>query len=307
MYITYFLQQLCCLYFDLISCFAFVTVTSSPSTSHTVGSKGQSISSSLYLRASVISDWYPKTAERSSNSLTIFMLGSLFDNNYFIAALILVILYSPFTHFRPRPSFFLDTYNRADDDLGCFSPFVSMIFHTSWSILLNSVSGQCCVHMGYLRTTSAHWLEATTWLASDNGLDQITDKRCRYTFSAHSSVLFLALILEDSKKLVLWIFFQGLYHYRIADFYSRDLLLINLTSFHVDYIALLGVLSVDQCHSCTCWCSSVRNWVYFQIGHRLLSHQYAVHPLSQWVDYLQSHYNSFSHRVVDTWLAFDFH
>ena len=49
-------------------------------------------------------------------------------------------------------------------------------------------------------------------------------------------------LLPGVVPLVLLIFFQGLYHYCIADFYSRDLM-FHLISLHMDsdYIALLGV------------------------------------------------------------------
>ena len=41
--------------------------------------------------------------------------------------------------------------------------------------------GQCCVHIKYRSTGSAHWLVACTRLQSDSGLDHIIDILRRYS------------------------------------------------------------------------------------------------------------------------------
>jgi len=107
------------------------------------------------------------------------MLGSMFEYN-FIADLIFLTLYSASTDCSPHPPFFLDKYDKAVDDAGCFAPFVTMLLDQSFLVLsaVNAAS-----------TWVAYWLEAITRLASDIGLDQITETRCGYVFSARSSVL----------------------------------------------------------------------------------------------------------------------
>ena len=146
--------------FDLSSCFTFVAVTSSPTASHIVDFRKQ------------------------QSAFQTFSAFSCQDHclSDFIAALMFMTLYSPFTDCMAHPPFFLDTYNKGVDDACSFPPIVTTIFRASRSILLSSVSGECCVHMGYLRIASAYHQRQS------HGWHLLVDKCCRYVFSSQSSV-----------------------------------------------------------------------------------------------------------------------
>ena len=58
--------------------------------------------------------------------------------------------------------------------------------------------GQVCVHIKYVSTGKAYWLDATTFEWSDNGLDQMIDSLCKYVFAVASST-FLSSCLVFSK------------------------------------------------------------------------------------------------------------
>ena len=58
--------------------------------------------------------------------------------------------------------------------------------------------GQVCVHIKYVSTGKAYWLDATTFEWSDNGLDQMIDSLCKYVFAV-ASCTFLSSYLVFSK------------------------------------------------------------------------------------------------------------
>ena len=86
------------------------------------------------------------SAAFSSNIWKVFMEESGFWYS-FTAALILESLYSCSTDRRPRSPLSRDRYITAVELSGCLPPLSRMIFLTSLSIDLSSVTGQCWVHI----------------------------------------------------------------------------------------------------------------------------------------------------------------
>ena len=73
-----------------------------------------------------------------------------------------------------------------------------MIFLPSWSSCEMLAIGHVCVHIKYVSTGKAYWLNASTFAWSDNGLDQMIDSLCKYVFAVASST-FLSSCLVFSK------------------------------------------------------------------------------------------------------------
>ena len=49
---------------------------------------------------------------------------------------------------------------------------------------------EVCVHIKYVSTGKAYWLDATAFAWSDNGLDQMIDSLCKYVFAAASRLAY---------------------------------------------------------------------------------------------------------------------
>ena len=142
----------CLLFQTLLSfAFSFSAVITSPLSCFTQVGFGYSSCkwrpiSSAYLADSLTNELGPNYSALSSNSRTIAIAGSPFPYN-FIAAFILVTLYSSSIEHRPLPPFYLDMYRMAVERLGCFPPFSTTILRASLCSFLSSVIGHCCVHI----------------------------------------------------------------------------------------------------------------------------------------------------------------
>ena len=99
-----------------------------------------------YVLESLSNDECSFSAAFSSNIWKVFMEESGFWYS-FTAALILESLYSCSTDCEPRSPLSRDRYITAVELSGCLPPLSRMIFLTSLSIDLSSVTGQCWVYI----------------------------------------------------------------------------------------------------------------------------------------------------------------
>ena len=122
-------------------------------------------SSSATLCASFSSEENLFSHTFSSNIRTLLITG--FGFSYcFLVALILINLYSRSTDLSPRPPVALGIYSTAVELRGCVPPFSLINFPVSLSVLCSSPSGQCWVHIGYVKTEKVTWFVALTQLMS---------------------------------------------------------------------------------------------------------------------------------------------
>ena len=100
--------------------------------------------------------------------------------------------------------------------------------------------GQVCVHIKYVSTGKAYWLDATAFAWSDNGLDQIIDSLCNYVFAAASSTCLSSCLVfsKTPRNFIGVMLVQALDRFKISYLHISTSLL-DLSPIHVYHCTLL--------------------------------------------------------------------